>query len=197
MPSCPTESPASGKMKSQWEIPLSSHPHDIPTATLANCIIGHVQAPVQRKQKHLRQSQKNSPPPAGSTKWKPYNLLADILPLSHPKKSLVRSVIHDGFPKAKDREGELGLTHLPNHWQQSSHSPRSATHQPMRFPPSAQETINLCWSFKHLAKTTGAALSPTSSQVKKGQTSCFSFTLTELLLQSIGLAMMLFFKNSA
>lgn len=63
---CPTESPASGKMQGQWEIPLSFHPHDIPTATLASGTTAHTQASVQSKSEAPQANSKSGPSPAAT-----------------------------------------------------------------------------------------------------------------------------------
>ncbi|XP_059206156.1 uncharacterized protein LOC131985126 [Centropristis striata] len=105
---CPTEPPASGKMHSQWEIPLSFHPHDIPTATLASAVAAHAQAPVQGKAKAPRANLKNAPP-AAPTQQEAYDLLADFPALQRPEIPLALGALRDG--KTKGAEGKRGLTH--------------------------------------------------------------------------------------
>lgn len=122
MPPCPTEPPASGKMQGQWEIPLSFHPHDIPTAMLASGMTAHVQAPVQGKAEAPQANSKASPPPAATTQQEAYDLLADFPALQPPKKPLASSVLRDGNPKTKVAEGKRGLIHSPNHCQESGAS---------------------------------------------------------------------------
>ncbi|XP_029299634.1 uncharacterized protein LOC115016106 isoform X2 [Cottoperca gobio] len=105
---CPTVPPALGKMHSQWEIPLSFHPHDIPTATLASNVTAHAQAPVQGK---AEAPQANSKKTAEAlTQQEAYDLQADF------------PALRDGNSKTKGVEGKRGLTHLQNQCQESGAS---------------------------------------------------------------------------
>ncbi|XP_044027211.1 uncharacterized protein LOC122864139 isoform X3 [Siniperca chuatsi] len=116
---CPTEPPASGKMHGQWEIPLSFHPHDIPTVTLASGVTAHAQAPVQGKAEAPQANLKSSAPSADPMQQEAYDLLADFPALQPPKKPLALGVLCDGNPKTKKTEGKRGLTHSPNRRQES------------------------------------------------------------------------------
>lgn len=115
----PMEPPASGKMHGQWEIPLSFHPHDIPTATLASNVTAHAQAPVRGKAKAPRANSKTNAPPAAPTQREAYDLLADFPALQPPKKALALGAVRDGNPKALDAEGKRGLARSSNHRQES------------------------------------------------------------------------------
>ncbi|XP_065804425.1 uncharacterized protein [Labrus bergylta] len=120
---CPTEPPASGKMHGQWEIPLSFHPNDIPTATLANVTPAHVQACVQGKAiAPQANSETNASPPAEAAaaqmQQETYDLLADFPALVPPTKPLVIGEVH-GYPKTKNAKGKKGFTCLLNPCQES------------------------------------------------------------------------------
>ncbi|XP_074470070.1 uncharacterized protein c19h1orf94 isoform X1 [Sebastes fasciatus] len=133
---CPTRPPAAGKMHSQWETPLSFHPHDIPTATLASCVTAHVWAPVQGKAKAPRAKSKNRAPPAAPTQQEAYDLLADFPVLQPPEKPL--GVLHDGNPKTKGAEGNRGITDSQNQGQESR-----ASHQ-RRMENVPHEVSSIC-----------------------------------------------------
>ncbi|XP_051811035.1 uncharacterized protein LOC127535992 [Acanthochromis polyacanthus] len=135
----PTRPSALGKMRSQWEIPLSFHPDDIPTATLASAAVAPVQAAVQRKGKAPRANSKtNGPPPLAPRIWAnvaaaavpvqqpAYDLLADFPALQPSEKPFVLGVLHHGNPKTKAAKGKRGLTHSTNRCQDSgvSHEKR-------------------------------------------------------------------------
>ncbi|KAI3358008.1 hypothetical protein L3Q82_003029 [Scortum barcoo] len=131
---CPTEPPASGKMHGQWEIPLSFHPHNIPTATLAS----GVTTPVQGKAEAPQANPRTNAAPAAPAQQEAYDLLADFPALQPPKKPLVLGVLHDGNPKTKGAEGKSGLTHSQNHRQE-----RGAPHQ-RRMENVPQEVSSIC-----------------------------------------------------
>ncbi|TKS88621.1 hypothetical protein D9C73_022948 [Collichthys lucidus] len=122
----PTEPPALGKLHDQWEIPLSFHPHDNPTATLASGITAHAQTPVQGKAKAPQANLKTSAPPTASMQQEAYNLLADFPELQPPKKPLALGVLRDGNPKTKAEEGKGGHAPSTNHRQEigASHQRR-------------------------------------------------------------------------
>lgn len=135
---CPTEPPASGKMHGQWEIPLSFHPHNMPTATLASGMTTHAQALVQGKAEAPQGNSQTNAPPAAPTQQEAYDLLADFPALQPPKKPLALGVMHDGNPKTKDAEGKRGLTHSQNHGQESG-----ASHQ-RRMENVPHEVSSIC-----------------------------------------------------
>ncbi|XP_060916278.1 uncharacterized protein LOC132991512 [Labrus mixtus] len=123
---CPTEPPASGKMHGQWEIPLSLHPNDIPTVTLANVMPAHVQACVQVKAIAPQANSETdvSPAAAAAAAQMPqetYDLLADFPALAPPTKPLVIGEVH-GYPKTKNAKGKKGFTCLLNPCQESGAS---------------------------------------------------------------------------
>ncbi|XP_019130985.1 uncharacterized protein c19h1orf94 isoform X2 [Larimichthys crocea] len=122
----PTEPPALGKLHDQWEIPLSFHPHDNPTATLASGMTAHAQTPVQGKAKAPQANLKTSAPPTASMQQEAYNLLADFPELQPPKKPLALGVLRDGNPKTKAAEGKGGHAPSTNHRQEigASHQRR-------------------------------------------------------------------------
>lgn len=126
IPPCPTEPQASGKLHDQWEIPLSFHPHDNPTATLASGMTAHAQTPVQGKAKAPQANSKTSVPPTASMQQEAYNLLADFPALQLPKTPLALGVLHNGNPKTKDAEGKGGHAPSTNHRQEigASHQRR-------------------------------------------------------------------------
>lgn len=134
----PTEPAASGKMHSQWEIPLSFHPHDIPTATLASSVAAHAQAPVQGKAEAPQANSKNNTPSAAPAQQEAYDLLADFPALQPPKKPLALGVLRDGNPKTKGAEGKGGLTHRANQRQESG-----ASHQ-RRMENVPHEVSSIC-----------------------------------------------------
>ncbi|XP_047461539.1 uncharacterized protein LOC125020245 [Mugil cephalus] len=107
-PSCPTEPSATGKSHGQWEIPLSSHPHDVPTATLASGVSALVQAPVQGKAEAPQAHSTTYPPPVIPEQQKAYDLLADFPALQPPKKPLALGVLCHGNPETIDAEGKRG-----------------------------------------------------------------------------------------
>ncbi|XP_034401700.1 uncharacterized protein LOC117739418 isoform X2 [Cyclopterus lumpus] len=113
---CATELPASGKMHSQWEIPLLFCPHDIPTATFANDRTAH--APVQGKAPQAN-SRNNAAAAAAPTQQEAYDLLADFPALQPSKKPLALGVFRDGNPKTKGAEGKGGHTRSQNQCQES------------------------------------------------------------------------------
>ncbi|XP_023131564.2 uncharacterized protein LOC111572226 [Amphiprion ocellaris] len=124
-----TRPSALGKMRSQWEIPLSFHPNDISTATLASAVVAPVQAAVQRRGKAPWANSKTNGPlsPAAVPVQQPaYDLLADFPALQPPEKPFVLGVLQHGNPKTKAAEGKRGLTHSTNHCQDSgvSHEKR-------------------------------------------------------------------------
>ncbi|KAM3596601.1 uncharacterized protein V6R79_017596 [Siganus canaliculatus] len=115
----PTEPQASGKMQGQWEIPLSFHPHDIPTATLANSGTDHAKARVQVRAKSPRANLKIAAPPAAPMQQEAYDLLADFPALQPPKKPLALGIFREKNQMAKNAEGNKGCAHSPNHCQKS------------------------------------------------------------------------------
>ncbi|XP_030597599.1 uncharacterized protein LOC115788627 isoform X2 [Archocentrus centrarchus] len=119
---CPTEPSALGKMKGQWEIPLSFYPHDTPTVTLASAVSGPVRAPNQGKTEAPEAHSKTKALPAVPVQTKAYDLLADFPALQPPKKPLALGALHHGNPKTKDAEGKRILTHMPIHCQSSQGS---------------------------------------------------------------------------
>lgn len=138
MPPCSMKPPAWGKMRGQWEIPLSFHPHDIPTATLASGVTAHAQAPVQCKAEAPQANWKVSPRPAAPMQQEAYDLLADFPALQPPKNPLALSGWWDGNPKTKVAEGNRGLIHSPNHCQETG-----ASHQRrMEYVP--HEVSSIC-----------------------------------------------------
>ncbi|XP_036948296.1 uncharacterized protein LOC119016523 isoform X4 [Acanthopagrus latus] len=135
---CPTEPPASGKMHGQWEIPLSFHPHDIPTDTLASCATAQAQAPVQDKAEPTRANSKTSVPPAGQMQHISFDLLADFPALKPPEKPLALGVVRGRIPEAYGAEGKRGHTLSPNHRQESG-----ASHQ-RRMENVPHEVSSIC-----------------------------------------------------
>lgn len=153
---CPTESPASGKMQGQWEIPLSFHPHDIPIATLASDMTAHKQASVQSKSEAPQANSKTVPSPAALAQQETYDLLADIPAFQTPKRSLALwAYCMMRIPRPEDvqeREKQGLLTHpttakkvgvpIRGRWNMCS----------MRSLPYAQEIRNLHWTCNNLAQ---------------------------------------------
>ncbi|KAM7383989.1 hypothetical protein PAMA_011370 [Pampus argenteus] len=115
----PMAVPASGKMQGQWEIPLSFHPHVIPTATLASGVTAPATATVQSKAKTPHTKLITNRPPAAPKQQEAYDLLADFPALQAPKKLLALGKIPNGTRNGKTREEKRGLTHSPNHCQES------------------------------------------------------------------------------
>ncbi|KAK1880515.1 Centromere-associated protein E, partial [Dissostichus eleginoides] len=101
--SCGTDSndapPGSGKMHSQWDIPLLFHPHAIPAATLAREVTTYAQAPVQDKAEAPQPDTKKMAPPEAPTQQEAYDLQADFPALQPRKKAL--GLLHDGNPMTK------------------------------------------------------------------------------------------------
>lgn len=116
---CPTELPASGKIHSQWEIPLLFCPHHSPTATFANGGATHAPAPVQGKAEAPRANSRNYAAAAASTQQEAYDLLADFPALQASKEPLALGVFHDGNPTSNDAEGKVGHTRSQNQCQES------------------------------------------------------------------------------
>lgn len=121
---CPMEPPASRKMHGQWEIPLSFHPHDIPTATLASDVTTYAQAPVQGKAEAPQANSKTDAPSAAPMQHEAYDLLADFPALQPPEKPLALGILRDGNLETKGAEGKRGLAHSPNRGQESGASHR-------------------------------------------------------------------------
>ncbi|XP_056254655.1 uncharacterized protein LOC130183365 isoform X2 [Seriola aureovittata] len=119
---CPMETPASWKMHGQWEIPLSFHPHDIPTATLASKMTTPAQAPVQGKAEAPQANSKTDATPAAATQQEAYDLLADFPALQPPKRPFASGVLRDGNLRTKDAKKQRGLTRPPNVRQESGAS---------------------------------------------------------------------------
>lgn len=111
--------PASGMLRGQWEIPLSFHPHNIPTDTLASGPAAPVQAPVQGRAEAPQATSKTTPPLAAQTQQGPYDLLADFPALQTPRRPLALSELHGGNPKTKDATGKRQITQRPNHRQET------------------------------------------------------------------------------
>nr|XP_046273554.1 uncharacterized protein LOC124074560 isoform X2 [Scatophagus argus] len=163
---CPTEPPASGKVHGQREIPLSFHPHDIPTATLASGVTAHVQAPVQGKAATPQENSKTSETAAASLQQGAYDLLADFPALQPPKKSLALGVLHDGKPKPKDAKGKRGLTLSPNHCQES----RASHQRRMEYVP--HEVSSICAKDQNPVldlQTFGSTCQSNSPTISSGQ----------------------------
>ncbi|XP_026205048.1 uncharacterized protein LOC113154857 isoform X2 [Anabas testudineus] len=118
----PTEPAASRKMHGQWEIPLSFHPHNNPTGTLASRPTAPVQAPVQGKAETPQANSKTVA--AALTQQESYDLLADFPALQPPRRPLALGVLHNGNPNTTDARGKRGLIHRPNHRHETG-----ATHQ--------------------------------------------------------------------
>lgn len=118
----PMKPPASGKMRGQWEIPLSLYPHNIPTDTLAGSLTSLVQAPVQCKAETPQANSKTIA--AAPTQQESYDLLADFPALQPPRRPLALGVLHNGNPKTIDAKRKRGIIHLPNHRPKTG-----ATHQ--------------------------------------------------------------------
>lgn len=138
MPPCSTKPPAWGKMRGQWEIPLSFHPRDIPTATLASRATAREQALVQCKAEAPRANWKVSPRPAAPTQQEAYDLLADFPALQPPEKPSALSELWNGNPKTKVAEGNRGRIHSPNRCQETG-----ASHQRrMEYVP--HEVSSIC-----------------------------------------------------
>ncbi|XP_071356967.1 nucleolar and coiled-body phosphoprotein 1-like isoform X2 [Trachinotus anak] len=119
---CPTEAPALRKMHGQWEIPLSFHPHNNPTATLASGMTAPAQAPVQGEAEAPQANSKTNATPGAATQQEAYDLLADFPALQPPKRPLALGVVHDGNPKTKDAKRQRGLTRPPTIHQESGAS---------------------------------------------------------------------------
>lgn len=134
----PMKPKASGKMHSQWEIPLSLHPHNIPTDTLASSSTAPVQAAVQGKAETPQANSKTDTPLAVPTQQEPYDLLADFPALQAPRKPLALGELHNGNPKTKDTKGKRGIIHQPNHRQETG-----ATHQ-RRMENVPHEVASIC-----------------------------------------------------
>ncbi len=113
----PTEPPASGKMHGQWEIPLSFHPHVIPTATLASGVTAQAQASVQGKAQAPQADSKTEAAPAAPSQQEAYDLLADFPALRPPKEPLILGVWRDGNPKTRHGEAKRELAHTPDQSQ--------------------------------------------------------------------------------
>lgn len=122
-PPCPRDCPASGKMQGQWEISLSVHPHDIPTATLAGDTTAHAQASVQGKEEAPQANLRASPSPAVPTQQEAYDLMADFPALKAPKKGAL-SAARDGKSKSKVVDGKRGIFYTSNHYQEAAHQRR-------------------------------------------------------------------------
>lgn len=122
-PPCPTECPASAKMQGQWEISLSVHPHDIPTATLAGDTTAHAQASVQGKEEAPQANSRASPSPAVPTQQEAYDLMADFPALKASKKGAL-SAVRDGKSKSKVVDGKRGIFYTSNHYQEAAHQRR-------------------------------------------------------------------------
>lgn len=113
---------ASGKTHSQWEIPLSFHPHNIPADTLASGLTAPVRAPVQGKAKTPRANLKTNALLAVPTQQESYDLLADFPALQPPERPLALPELLDGNPKTEDAKGKRELTHRPNYGQETEAS---------------------------------------------------------------------------
>ncbi|XP_074543404.1 uncharacterized protein LOC141803338 [Halichoeres trimaculatus] len=124
---CPTEPSASGKLQGQLEIPPSFCPNDIPTATLANGMTAHAQAGVQSKAEAPQANTKTNVPAAIPAQQEAYDLLADFPPLGPPLRPLAMGEAHNRHPKAEKAKGKRGITHLPNHHQESGASHQRKT----------------------------------------------------------------------
>lgn len=114
----PTKPPASGKMRSQWEIPLSFLPHNIPTDNLASSLNSPVQAPVQCEAK-TPQANSKTIAAAPTQQESSYDLLADFPALQPPRRPLALGVLHNGNPKTVDAKRKGVPIHLPNHCKET------------------------------------------------------------------------------
>ncbi|CAK6949723.1 uncharacterized protein LOC121913851 [Scomber scombrus] len=132
----PTVAPTSGKMQGQWEIPFLFSSHIISTATLENGVNAPAQVPVQGKAEGNQARVKTSATPAAPTQQEAYDLLADFPALQPPKKPLTLGILRNGIPKTK--EWKRGLTHSPNHRQESG-----ASHQ-RRMENVPHEVSSIC-----------------------------------------------------
>ncbi|XP_068567602.1 uncharacterized protein [Cebidichthys violaceus] len=147
-------------MHSQWEIPLSFYPPDIPTATLASGVTAHVQAPVQGKAEAPEANSQNNAPAAAAaapTQQEAPDLLADFPPLQPPKKPLLLGVWCVGNHKTKGAEGKRGHT---NQCQESG-----ASHQ-RRMENVPHEVSSICAGAQKSVldlQTFGRGISPTIS----------------------------------
>lgn len=112
-----TGPPALGKIKGQWEIPLSFHPHDIPTVTLASGVNDPVQAPIQGKPEAPEANSKTKAPPAVPVQNEAYDLLADFPALQPPKNPLALGGLRQRNPKTNDAKGKGVLISTPSHCQ--------------------------------------------------------------------------------
>lgn len=110
-----TGPPALGKIKSQWEIPLSFHPHDIPTVTLASGMNDPVQAPIQGKPEAPEANSKTKAPLP--VQEEAYDLLADFPALQPPKNPLALGGLRQRNPKTNDAKGKGVLISTPSHCQ--------------------------------------------------------------------------------
>ncbi|XP_012773768.1 uncharacterized protein LOC101481526 isoform X2 [Maylandia zebra] len=110
-----TGPPALGKIKSQWEIPLSFHPHDIPTVTLASGVNDPVQAPIQGKPEAPEANSKTKAPLP--VQEEAYDLLADFPALQPPKNPLALGGLRQRNPKTNDAKGKGVLISTPSHCQ--------------------------------------------------------------------------------
>lgn len=110
----PMETPALWKMHGQWEIPLSFHPHVIPTATLAKGATAPAQARVQRKAKAPQINSNTSAPPAAVPQQEAYDLLVDFPALQPPKRPFAFGALQKGNPKTEDAKRQRWPIPPPN-----------------------------------------------------------------------------------
>lgn len=105
IPLCPTELSALWNVNGQWETPLSFHPHNTPTTTLASNMSAPLQAPVQDKA-----IQANSKTDASPVCQSAYDLLTDFPTLQRPESpSALGGLCHRNF-KTKAARTESSLT---------------------------------------------------------------------------------------
>ncbi|XP_025758095.1 uncharacterized protein LOC100709710 isoform X1 [Oreochromis niloticus] len=133
-----TGPPALGKIKGQWEIPLSFHPHDIPTVTLASGVNDPVQASIQGKPEAPEANSKTKAPPAVPVQNEAYDLLADFPALQPPKNPLALGELRHRNPKTNVSKGKGVLTPAPSHCQSSRGS-----HE-RRLENSPHEVSSIC-----------------------------------------------------
>ncbi|KAM9737219.1 uncharacterized protein ACNS7B_012970 [Menidia menidia] len=113
-PLCPTEPLALGKVRGMSEVPHIFHPNDTLADTLARATSTLVQTPIQ-----IEAPQTHSKPDASPMWQQAYDLLADFPALQPPEKPLALNELRHGNPKTKTVEVKRGLTHSPNHCQDS------------------------------------------------------------------------------
>ncbi|KAF3707626.1 hypothetical protein EXN66_Car000799 [Channa argus] len=143
VPPCPVRHRATGKVQGQWEIPLSFHPHNIPTETLARGLTAPLRVPVQSKE--TPQAKTNEPLTVQKQRG-PYDLLADFPALQPPERPLALAKLYDRVPKTNDAKRKGGLIYPLNHSQGTGTSQRrrkmeKAPHQVSSICAGAQKSV--------------------------------------------------------